>query len=321
MKARSQDYDKVEVQSLLDMTLAKSDLPQNGWKTRRTMYRRAERKQRIVLLLSHRDGGEFAFKAVLHPQEHREFKNTMDQQLDLQHRMPGIPKIVAYDMAAQTVLMEKMPGTKLAKLVKKQPLTEHGAYLRQTGEWLARFHSLDGLRPHQFKPGHSTKHIRQLIDEIQAGQAHVPGRVNFLTYARRMLDQAPSDTTYETIEARCHGDLNCNNVILDGERTYSFDFLRARNVPVAYDVARLLVHYGMQRTHLDGTKGLIPGIDTSGFFQGYDIIDQDDGPLRLLVRVRLLNEWIKTPYRQHRRSEAEERRFRKVQRLCKRVFK
>ncbi|MCV2882117.1 aminoglycoside phosphotransferase family protein [Actibacterium sp. XHP0104] len=298
----------------------RAGLPAEGWVPALLARRHDAQAHRIVVALTHPDLPEVILKAQFMPEDGIDFVQSVSVQAELADRLPGVARVLARDDAAQVVLMQRLPGRTLFDLCANTPVETHAEPLRAAGRWLAQLHGLDGPEDRVFQPKFALAQIDRLEAAVSQGQSSVARRPQFMDCLAAMRDNPPVGAECLTKAGRGHGDLNPRNLMIDGDTVGALDFRPTRIVPVAHDLARLFTHYGAFLPELSDCGGPLPGVDTTPFFEGYDLIGPDDHSLAYLMRMRLLFDWAAIPKHQSRRSPAQQIRFRGIRRLIDRAF-
>lgn len=301
--------------------LRQTDLPKTDWQFELLSRRKDHRMYRLVYELKRSGQPDLVLKMVLHSAGRQSFDQSIVVQQGLQGRLPGISKILAVSAEAKTVLMEKALGATLFDICAETPITEHAEVLEKVGSWLAMFHRLDGDQDREFQPKYTLGFVNEMRQRVMTRAQKVPERNRFLRCLDWMNDTAPRAEDCFTKAARAHGDFNCRNVLIHKETVSVIDFQSDKRLPVGHDIARLLTHYGAFVSEFQTTSGPLPGVDVSGFFKGYDVIDAQDQTLCFLVRARLINDWSKIPQRMEDRTIQEAIRYRGIRKLVERAFK
>lgn len=99
----------------------------------------------------------------------------------------------------------------------------------------------------------------------------------------------------ETVSTLGHGDLNLRNLMICGTQVTGLDPRPVTPVPVGHDIARFAVHYGALLAPPDATGRILPGVDLSGLFAGYDVVGVDEPSIGFLCRMRVLIDWQTLP--------------------------
>lgn len=132
--------------------------------------------------------------------------------------------------------------------------------------------------------------------DIEAGRP-VCAKAEFLALARRTAAVLPSFAGQTTQAAAQHGDMNFHNLIVGEDALWGLDITNATVAPVGYDIARLLIHYAANFADLDrlAPGEAVPKEAASAFFDGYDLVGPRDPSVQTLLRVRILNDWMRVP--------------------------
>lgn len=256
------------------------------------------RKHSMVALYRRKDGHGVVLKASLQDITSDQFEDLVETQhcaaVLLDGKDFGVPRVVAADPKRKALLMEEVRGDQLFDLIESEE--HHEPYLERAGAWIAAFHrsGLEGDRA--FKPDFNIRRISKIQDDVQKGREAVCESKEFQKSAGAVLKFLPS-CTGTTQAAWQHGDMNLHNFILSGDRIFGIDFTKVDTVPIGYDVARFLLHYGAL---LADHRKLMPGypVDPScvaAFFRGYDLVKYEDPSIQAILRVRILNDWLRYP--------------------------
>ncbi len=306
--------------SLPEMLKA-SGLPQDGWTPSLLSRRNDKVMHRVVVGLSHPSHGDLVLKRVFRPVSPTAFSTQAARQIAVAKGFSDCPSILAVDEDQQTILMHRLPGQTLFDLCAFSPMICHADPLRRAGAWTDRFHRAFGISTRQFQPRHAKEHLGSVLKRIERREVEVPRRKLFLQLADAVLASAPGEQDCGTVAAISHGDLNCRNIVLQGDAAAGLDFGPGKLLPVGHDLARLFCHYGAlcvsEVDQKKGRDGPLPGVDLSAFFAGYEVVPMTDRTVRFLTLVRLLRDWQQMPKNRINRSLAQTERLTGIARLAK----
>lgn len=206
-----------------------------------------------------------------------------------------VPQILAIDEPTQAMVMEHAPGQELYQLI--ESATDHTPLLRRAGQWLAAYHRCGYVEKRSFSAGFSQKQISGLAASVASGATAVFDAPNFEKQAGLVVQAIADMPADKSVIAAVHGDMNLKNLMKDGDYIWGLDFNRIHEASVAYDVARLLLHYGaLLSDHSQLEPGLpMPRSAIAAFFDGYDILPFEDASIQTILRVKVLNEWAAFP--------------------------
>lgn len=299
---------------------AKAGLPAEGLDMTVLSRRKDAKMDRVVLAVDIPGQAAMVLKVVFAPFDPDDFAQALTAQEAAARHVSGVPRILAADLSSQMVLMERLPGRTLFDLCIDQPAKTHATHLRAAGRWLAGFHKAVGTEPRNFRPDFTLNYVSEMAQAVTKGDRQIPRKPLFLHAVEWLRANQPVGAHCRTVAGQSHGDLNMRNLLIDGDNVGALDFQPARFVPVGHDIVRLALHYAAFCPSDTGDGELLPGLDLTAFFEGYDVTGLWDNTLPFLARVRLLDDWSRIPKRQEDRSFAEQRRWRGIVKLAERAF-
>ncbi|KMK65469.1 phosphotransferase [Puniceibacterium sp. IMCC21224] len=290
-------------------------LPVDGWEAALASQRNDSERRRVVYHLT-RQGVRLALKLVGYPVDRSGFDDEVTAHLSVQERFGGVPQVLAADLEQQAVLMEWAGTETLYDALISSNAPDRQALLGRVGDWVARFHRTGLHEWRVFQPKHTVRHLQRLMTEVETGQKAVAASQDWLAAAGQLCDLQPQFEGRQTVSCLGHGDLNMRNILL-GDSVAGIDFRGGGPVPVGHDLARLFVHFGALLAPVgDCIDGVLPGVDISGFWNGYDLVGPDDPSVGFLTRMRILIDWQTLPSDPTRYSAAQTQRFTGLKRLA-----
>ncbi len=292
-------------------------LQQDGWRMTLVSRRAELRRVRSVWRLDRGDCA-LALKQVSAPLDAATFLAGVEAHHEVQERFDAVPRILAADVDRQTVLMTWAGDVTLFDALSTAAPQDRQKLLRRAGDWTARFHASGPIGQRIFQPGYSVRHLRRLMAEVRQGARAVAQAGAWLDCAETLIAQQAAHEGRVAVAALGHGDLNLRNLLV-GSGVMGLDFRKGGPLPVGHDLARLFVHYGALLAE-PGEGAVLPGVDLTGFFDGYTLTGPDDPGVTFLCRMRILIDWQTLPADSAAFSAAEARRFQGLLRLARAAF-
>jgi tRNA A-37 threonylcarbamoyl transferase component Bud32 len=286
----------------------------------------AESASRILLLLKGATRQCFIFKAHFPGSDLNSFRSQINAQRQAFEKMatePGckVPEILVVDEMNRSVLMEYVAGPTVHHALKLD-LDHRHAVLEKAGAWIGAFHRTTYVRHNPVNPDAMLQSFAQITNHVEQRDIKVARRSEFLEYAAQVPAIAEAIRGQKTRISAVHGDLNLQNVVLGRTAVYGIDFKKVHQAPTAHDLSYFLVGFGMHfcTSHRDTGGRLFGPGDMDAFYRGYGEEHRDDPALRYLVPMQVLAEWRTVPKDKNMRTESEQRKFRRLQRMARNVF-
>lgn len=296
------------------------DLP-DGAVTHELLWQKNDHRSHIVLRLDCGDKS-YVLKRVFGADDSGQLKKMAQAQVDASNAMGNerrmrAPKVHYVSEDGAVLLMDHVTGNTLDTLLYRG--RDPKSLLKRSGRWLATFHRLMDRRKRPFRPEQMVAHIDRLCGQIENGSRRVTAPERFLKCASQIPKRAAQFAGQSTVVARRHGDMNLRNLIFAEDGLYGIDFHPPSQMPVGFDIVRLLLDYA--EIHQDNTT-LKPGTFlredvVASFFEGYRLIECDDPVFQFLQPVRLLLDWCAIPADPEVRSWRQQDRWRNMDRLIK----
>ncbi|QFS84656.1 Phosphotransferase enzyme family protein [Roseivivax sp. THAF40] len=297
---------------------AEAGIAPEGWQAEVASRRDDRQRTRIVWRLTRGDA-RLAVKEVRAPRDPDAFLADITAQMEAASRFDGFPELLAVDAEAQICVMRWAEGETLFDALSR-PDADHAALLALAGGWIAGLHGAGIDARRNFQPKYSVRHLRRLAHEMETGARPAPPRArDWQQAAARLADMAADFEGRETVSTLGHGDLNLRNLMICGTQVTGLDPRPVTPVPVGHDIARFAVHYGALLAPPDATGRILPGVDLSGLFAGYDVVGVDEPSIGFLCRMRVLIDWQTLPP-EPRQTGPERRRFAGLLRLAHAAF-
>jgi len=187
------------------------------------------------------------------------------------------PAPVAFLEERSLVVMERLNGVPLHRLLAAAPDGEARAAVAQAAATLASLHALDVDVAGERSIEQELAHARKRNERLRLVEPALAGQVD------AVLDRVQPRVRAARPEASCfvHGDYKASQVLIDGERAVAIDFDRAARGDPALDAGSFLVdlHRRAILTGRDGLRDL-----AGGFLEAYGAHAQVAG---LAERARL----------------------------------
>jgi aminoglycoside phosphotransferase (APT) family kinase protein len=265
-----------------------------------TVERRTPTLEHLILHLRSAAGREVIFKQIRRPTDAAHFAGIVGAQDRASRRMAEepfarVPAILAVDHGEQAVLMEKVPGDTVQRLIDDG--ADVRAVLRDAGRWMAAFHRAPEMERRPFRPHFMADHLGLLARQVEAGEKRVPVRGEFLRHVAAVREMAPAFAGKPRLSSVRHGDLHTRNIILGEGRAFGIDFHPPGGAPVGFDIARFLLDHAERQARVEDIPPghVAPPDAVAAFFDGYDLVPPDDAGVTFLMRVRMLTNWAAMP--------------------------
>lgn len=282
----------------------------------------------IVLRLDNPAGPSFVFKQDFLLKSDEAFQKMAQNQGragDLFADQPGlhVPPLLCISQADRSMLMPFVQGHSAhdCLLLDGTPENRH-VVLHSCGQWIGHLHRSTMVRKSAVKPDKMQAYLAMLRDQVMQRKSLVPARRLFLETADKAIEFAESVRGQTTSIAMFHNDMKLTNLMIGPDGVSGFGFDGARTGPVGHDLARFFTNFA---TYFYPDKNVAKagdwlGRDFVSFFQGYGRDCLDDPSLAYLLRMRVLQDWIKVPQQTTRRSLDQQRRWQGLRHLTKILF-
>lgn len=233
--------------------------------------------------------------------------------LGLQGEGFDVPDLYAEFAGQGALLVEWVPVPHLERvLIRAAALpTLHWRAVRACGAWLRRFHELGGIATTRFDSGRYAAQFEARVAGAQAGASRLAGDALWRA-GRAALERRLGEVDGETLpDALAHGDFTSTNILVGGSRVTGIDAWAELRLPVAEDLARMVVYLAMgdllpidARLRPVGPerrraqRALIEGYGTD--------LAPPPGPWRALLLFETLARWLAIEERLVRRASLPE---------------
>ncbi len=283
--------------------------------------RRTPTLEHVILHLRGAAGQDLIFKQIFRPSDAAHFAGIVAAQDRAAQRMAGnpfarVPAVLAVDHGAQAVLMEKVPGETVQRLIDGG--VDVRTVLRDAGRWMAAFHRDPAMERRPFRPHFMADHLGLLARQIEAGEKRVPARGDFLRHVAAVRAMAPRFAGMTGLSTVRHGDLHTRNIILCEGRAWGIDFHPPGSAPVGFDIARFLMDHSERQALMETIPPghAAPPEAVAAFFEGYDLVPPDDAGVTFLLRVRMLTNWASMPQSRTAMNLSQMTRFARLRALA-----
>jgi len=292
--------------------------------THELLWQKNDHRSHIVLRFDCGDKS-YVLKRVFGADNSDQLIQMAQAQVDASNAMGNArrmraPKVHYVSEDGAVLLMDHVTGNTLDTLLYRG--RDPKSLLKRSGRWLATFHRVMDRRKRPFRPDQIVAHIEQLARQIEDGSRRVVAPNRFLKCASQIPEWAVQFAGQRTVVARRHGDMNLRNLIFAQDGLYGIDFHPPNQLPVGFDIVRLLLDFA--EIHQDNTalkSGAFLRDDVvSSFFEGYRLIKPDDPSFRFLQPVRLLLDWCAIPANPEDRSWRQQDRWENMEILIKKGF-
>ncbi len=215
-------------------------------------------------------------------------------------RAVRVPTVLRTMPTERATILEYIPGSPLAALLRRRYLALTGSYLsisRSLGSWLAAFHRAE--------PASATEAEEVLDPHVQRSLKYLSEAGELLGHerlarARRLLEAIIRNATCRTaVRVLCHGDFAVYNVLIKQGQPYVIDFAYATTAFPEIDLVRFQHSLWMSIGCLPFSRPARRAM-WSAFVSGYgrDAITGMDRQIWELIEFELLTEAVAL----HRRS-------------------
>ncbi|KNG93661.1 aminoglycoside phosphotransferase family protein [Pseudaestuariivita atlantica] len=301
-------------------------LPEEGWNFHPVSRREDARVDRAVGRYEGPGGGVIV-KRQSRPVDPDGFVSRFEAHVAAFEALGGtgphrVPEILAVDLERQALLMTVAEGRSLFDALTEASEDDQARILTRAGAWLSAFHGAQLDERRQFQPKYTLNYLRQLIGEVVDGSREVASPGKFLRWAELLIEMGGRFEHKWTASCATHGDLHQRNLILSDDAVTGIDFGNRTMAPVGHDIARLLVDHAITTAQGKPDRGeVLTDLARDAFFAGYTLVGPDDPSVGLMLRMRLLAEWIALPPEEEDRGPSQAQRFKALRQLIPRVMK
>ncbi len=268
---------------------------------------------RFVLKLTNKTGPDLVFKKTFKPEGSSNFMTGISAQDRVSNALQEpttTPKILAYSEKDQSLLMDCVPGETAhdALFNAGGSPAEQARLLGAAGQWIGAFHRAFAEPPRRFQARHILKHMQNRLAEFDKTSHKIRHPEHYHRALTALLKTGADADGAELPVGLNHGDLHSKNIIIGADRVSGIDFRNNHTAPACYDLGRFLVD-GVVRTVGPSSTGktfLDPEL-SAAFWEGYGVDLADNSAMNLMIKVRLLEDWIAIP--DGRLNRMQRRRF------------
>ncbi|MFQ6554089.1 aminoglycoside phosphotransferase family protein [Aestuariibius insulae] len=269
-------------------------------------------RARFILKLARRSGPDLVFKRVFKPEQSDSFLTGITAQRRVCEALSDpltAPKVLTYSKDNQTVLMDHVPGkTAHDALFDARSREEEIRILHLSGQWIGVFHQAFAEPARRFQTRFILKHMQNRLDAFDQSAKTIRHSDQYLKILTALLKTGDEADGAELPVGLNHGDLHSKNIIVGAGRVSGIDFQNNHSSPACYDLARFLVDATARTIGAPSTGQALLDPDLSdAFWDGYGTNLANNPAMSLMLKVRLLEDWIAIP--QGRLNRMQRARF------------